>query len=49
MEDPLVGEVLKEDKELRQAQQHADDLRSKEKENFKRNWNYDVSRKKRRS
>lgn len=28
---PLVGEVLKEDKELRQAQQHADDLRSKRK------------------
>ena len=28
---PLVGEVLKEDKELRQAQQHADDIRSKRK------------------
>ena len=28
---PLVGAVLKEDKELRQAQQHADDLRSKRK------------------
>ena len=28
---PLVGEVLKEDKELRQAQQHADDLRSQRK------------------
>lgn len=28
---PLVGEILKEDKELRQAQQHADDLRSKRK------------------
>ena len=28
---PWVGEVLKEDKELRQAQQHADDLRSKRK------------------
>ena len=28
---PLVGEVLKDDKELRQAQQHADDLRSKRK------------------
>ena len=28
---PLVGEVLKKDKELRQAQQHADDLRSKRK------------------
>ena len=28
---PMVGEVLKEDKELRQAQQHADDLRSKRK------------------
>lgn len=28
---PLVGEVLKEDKKLRQAQQHADDLRSKRK------------------
>ena len=27
----MVGEVLKEDKELRQAQQHADDLRSKRK------------------
>ena len=28
---PLVNEVLQEDKELRQTQQHADDLRSQRK------------------